>query len=192
MEIITKNWNTDENYWAMNPIMKTFGKFKELFTKDKTKGKAHSSTLMWAIALYVDPSEDNPWRNLANEEKQQLIATEILNQPNFNWDNENMVALIDFYTHISLTKSEKHLIQLEEKALERGRFILNTKYSLDFYDEETGKVTKGTASQLDAMLTNSVKVFQQIDQIKAMVSKEKIEGVGKGGAIESASEKGML
>ena len=192
MEVVTKNWNTDENYWQMNPIMKTFEIFKKLYLKDKSKGKAHSSLLMWAIALLVDPSEENPWRNLPEDEKKLLISGDFLKINNFNWEDSEIVDLISFYEYIGLTKSERHLKQLEEKALERGRFIMQTPYSLDSFDEETNKIIKGTFNQLDSMLTNSLKVFQQIDQIKVLITKEKIEGVGKGGAVESLSEKGQL
>ena len=36
MQAITKNWNTDENYWQINPIMKTISQFNKLYTSDKS------------------------------------------------------------------------------------------------------------------------------------------------------------
>ena len=51
---------------------------------------------------------------------------------------------------------------------------------------------KGTADQLDKMMVNTVKIYQQLEQVKEMLDKESIEGHGKGGAIESASEQGLI
>ncbi len=63
MTSISRNWNTDENYWSLHPQMKTIKAFRELYERDKKKSKRDSSTMMWAIALLVDPHEQNPWRN---------------------------------------------------------------------------------------------------------------------------------
>jgi len=64
MRAISKNWNTDENYWQMNPIIKTISQFNKLYTSDKSKNKQKSSKIMWAIALFLDPNDSNVWRNV--------------------------------------------------------------------------------------------------------------------------------
>lgn len=190
MDSITRNWNTDENYWLMNPIMKTIGVFNNLYKKDKSKAKAQSSKLMWAIAIYCDSNEENPWRNLAEAEKKELIAEDFLNDPKFNWEHPEIIELINTYDKYCLTVAERHLKDLQNKALERGEFIKKVPYSLDTYED--GKVLKGTAAQLDTMIVNSIKLFQQLEAIEAQIYKEKAEGVGRGGATESASEKGLI
>jgi hypothetical protein len=190
MDSITRNWNTDENYWLLNPVMKTIKVFNELYKKDKSKGKAQSSKLMWAIALYADTNEENPWRNLPEKEKKDLIAADYLNDSDFNWEHPDIVEFISTYEKYCLSVAERHLKDLKNKALERGAFIKKVPYSLDSYED--GKVLKGTASQLDTMIVNSIKLFQQLEAIEAQIYKENAEGVGRGGATESASEKGLI
>lgn len=188
---ITKIWNTDENYWILNPIMKTFKVFNDFYLSDKSKNKEQSSKIMWAIALYVDPSEYNPWRTTSDSDKKELIATDYLNNKNFNWEDPIYSQLIDTYIERCLTLAEKELVRFEKKLSQRGDFIDKTKYTLDEYDEDSGKVKKGTADQLDKMMVNTIKIYEQLDLIKAMFNKES-EGHLKGGSKESASEQGIL
>lgn len=189
---IAKNWNTDENFWDMNPGIKSIGLFKTLLSKDKSKGKAQSSNLMWAIALYADPHEENPWRNLVDEEKKSLIATDFLKDPKFNWEHPEIIEYINTYIFYCTTIAEKELISFEKKLVERGAFIMNTKFTLDYFDEVTGKPKKGTADQLDRMLVNTGRLYDQLEEIKAKIAKESAEGHLRGGAVESISEEGLI
>lgn len=188
---ITKIWNTDENYWALNPIMKTIKVFREFYEQDKSKGKEKSSKIMWAIALYKDPNEANPWRNTSEADKKLLISEDFLRDKKFEWEDSVISSLISIYEEFCLTIAEKELVRYEKKLSQRGDFINETDYSLDEYDEDTGKVVKGTADQLDKMMVNTVKIYEQYDVIKAMISKEAGTYV-KGGSKESAGESGLL
>ena len=87
---------------------------------------------------------------------------------------------------------ERELVELENKVTDRARFIKGTKYSLDFFDEETGKPKKGTADQLDKMLLNTSKIYDQFEVIRSKISKETSKGHLRGGATESASETGEI
>lgn len=195
MESITKNWNVDLNYWELHPVMKTIPEFRNLFKEDKSKGKNSSSKLLWAIAMLIDPNEENPWRNVSLEDKKVLIAEDYLGDKKFKWDDEDIQELINVYISKCLTLMEKELIRYEEKLQQRGDFIAKTDYSLDYYEEnDKGKfvMKKGTADQLDRMVLNSKKLFEQILEIKDLISQQNAEGKIKGGASESASEKGLL
>lgn len=192
MTSLSRNWNTDENYWSLHPQMKTIKVFRDLFERDKKKSKGESSTMMWAIALLVDPHEQNPWRNTNPLDRAKLIAEDYIGDENFPWGDKDIVNLIEVYKNHCLTAGERALIEMEEKLTDRARFISDTSYSMDYYDEESGKVKKGTADQLDKMMVNSLKIYEQLEKIKEMMDKESIEGHGKGGAVESASEQGII
>lgn len=188
---ITKLWNVDENYWLLNPIMKTFKAFKDFYEQDKSKNKEKSSKIMWAIALYSDPNEANPWRNSSDSDKKELIATDFLGDKKFEWEDSYIANLINCYEENCLTRGERELVRFESKLTDRGNFIHETNYSLDDYDEDSGKIIKGTADQLDKMMVNTIKIYEQYDLIKAMISKE--SGIHiKGGAKESAAEQGQM
>lgn len=185
---ISKNWNSDENYWVLNPIMKTIKKFSVLYEGDKTKNKDKSSRLMWAIALLMDPNDANPWRNISEDEKKELIAEDYLRDKKFNWDDPSIKELVDTYENFCLSLAEKELYRYNQKLTQRGDFIAKTTYTMDFYDEDSGKVIKGTADQLDKMMLNTGKIFAEMEMIHEKLVKELDLGEGRGGQTESASE----
>ena len=187
---ISRLWNTNENYWILHPQMQTIKQFGNLFDGDKSKGKEKSSRLMWAIALYSDPHDQNPWKNINYLDRQTLIGTDYLKDPKFNWEDPIIKELLKCYEEHCLTIAEKELARLEEKLTQRGDFIKESKYTLDEYEEtERGvKLKKGTAEQLDKMMVNTTKIYEQLEIIKTMLSKES-NGANKGGSKQSAGEK---
>ena len=189
--VITKNWNTDLNYWEMNPIMKSIPEFKMLYASDKTKDKRKSSVIMWAIAMLCDPNDQNPWRNTVEEEKKAIIATETIGDPKFQWDEPHIIELVEAYEEKCLSIAEKELTKLLKKLTQRAVFIDSTNYSLDSYDD-VGKPLKGTADQLDKMLINTGKIYSLFQEIQDKLNQEQASGALKGGATESASEQGKL
>jgi len=179
-----------ENYWLLNPGMLSIAVFRDLHKADKSKGKGKSSKLMWAIALFCDPHEDNPWKNTSRVDKEILIAEEHLENVKFDWSDEGIQALIDTYDGKCLTIAERELIELEDKVKDRARFVKSTKYSLD--SVEDGRIIKGTAEQLDKMLLNTSKIYDSFDTIREKIAKEAAKGQLRGGATESASESGDI
>jgi hypothetical protein len=178
MESLVKIFDTDLNFWEANPGFKSIKVYQDLYTNDKSKNKVDSSQIMWAIALLIDMSEDNPWRNLSEEDKESLIAEDFLQNKKFSW--KGIKALTDEYSERCLSIAEKALRNFNKKLLDRQKFIDNTKYTID------------DADQLDKMMLNTVKVYQQYDLIKSMFNKEKLAGTTQDGTVESASEKGEI
>jgi hypothetical protein len=195
MESITKNWNTDLNYWDLHPINKTIKEFRDFYLADKSKDKKDSSKIMWAIAMLNDIHEDNPWRNVRLEEKLIIIKDDFINDNKFSWEDPKIVLLNDTYFKFCLSLMEQELYTYEEKLQQRSKFIKDTDYSLDYYEEDAkGKLSlkRGTADQLDKMVLNSSKLFEQILGIKDTIARQNSESKLRGGASESASEKGLL
>tara|TARA_R100001463_G_scaffold42850_1_gene89579 strand:+ start:3970 stop:4545 length:576 start_codon:yes stop_codon:yes gene_type:complete len=191
MVSLAKTWLVNENYWTLHPMVQEFGAFKKLYQKDKTKGKKESSKLMWGIAMLIDPHEDNKLRTQPHTTRIKIINEDWFD-PGFNWDHPEIVGLIEAYKDFCLTISEKELVRYEKKLSQRGDFIDKTNYTLDSYDESSGKIIKGTAAQLDKMMVDSGKIFDELEKIKEKIGKEDIEGQLKGGALESAADKGEI
>jgi len=190
MTTIVRTFDTNENFWLVNPSFLTIKKFREFNKSDKSKNKNTSSQIMWAIAFLVDPHTDNPWKNLADQDKRNLIVTDYCK---VEWDNHE--DLIEEYYNRCLTPGERNLFDIIEKMNERSKFIKNTEYSLDEYEEVGGrsKLTKGTAAQLDKMVVETKKIYEYLDSVQQMVDKEKTDGgKTKGGMQESAAEQGLL
>lgn len=195
MESIVRNFNTNDNFWETNPSFTTVKIFNDFFTADKTKNKSKSSQIMWAIAFLLDPHHDNIWRNLSDEDKRLLISEDYLKDKSFNWNDYQY--LIDEYYNRCLTIPEKDYLELIDKMTERKNFIKNTPYTLDSYelDDITGrtKLIKGNAKDLDKMVVDTVKLYEQLEIVKDKLEKSKhADGETKGGMQESATEKGLL
>lgn len=188
---IAVNWNTDINFWDLNPSLKVIKEFGELYASDKSKKKEKSSQLMWALALLLDPNEKNPYKNISYEDKKIIIATDFLKDTKFNWEDKFITMLIDVYLNHCLTVAEKELVRFEEKLAQRGDFLAKTRYTLDSYDDR-GKIEKGTADQLDKMMINTGKLYDQLEEIKNKIKAEQAKGSLRGGEAESASEEGIL
>jgi len=171
-------------------MMKTVKAFKDLYDKDRTKSKKTSSTMMWAIVLYCDPNEENPWRNESDKIKKQLISSDFLLDKAFDWEHQDTVLLIEEYTNRCLTIAEKELVRIQKKMSERGDFIDKTKYSLDTYVE--GRTIKGTADQLDKMMVSTIKIYEQLDKIKGMLAEESNKTRLRGNESESATDEGIV
>jgi len=194
MESITKYWNPDLSYWELHPSMKYISLFATLYNDDKSKSKEASSKTMWIIAFLKDPHEENPWRNLMEDEKKKLLSIDFIKDKKFNWDDKNLLLLIDEYVNLCLTILEKELIMYEKKIVQRSKFIDETDYCLDYYEETAKgvKTIKGTATQLDTMLANTSKLFEAVYGLKNKLKEEAAEQKVKGGGSESASERGLI
>lgn len=189
---LAKTWLVRENYWTLHPMVQEFGAFKKLYNKDKSKGKSKSSHLMWGIAMLIDPHEDNKIRNESLQMRKDLIALDWFEDPKFNWDHPEIEELTKQYTDFCLTKLEKELVRLEKKVEQRGDFMDQTGYTLDSYDDTSKKVIKGTAAQLDTMMVNTIKITDALEAIKEKIAKEDLDGQLKGGAVESAADRGEI
>lgn len=196
METLSTNWNPDLNYWDLHPTLKTIKVFRDYYEADKSKKKEKSSKILWAIALHIDPNEKNPWRNTNPLDRKNLINIDYLQDPTFDWNNIQILELSNKYKELCLSTAEKSLVEFEEKLADRAKFISETKYTLDYYEEnsKSGKLTiiKGTADQLDRMMVNTAKIYDQLDIIKQQLAQETIDSIGKGGNVESAGESGLL
>ena len=150
---------------------------------------------MWAIALLIDCHEGNVWRTTSETDKKILIKEDFLQDKKFDWESDDNKSLITTYEKHVLSAAEKEMIHFERNLADRQRFINEATYSFDFYEEGAGGkqiLRKGTADQLDKMMAATGKIYDQLTSIQAKLDKEKLESATKGGAVESASEQGLL
>jgi len=175
---LLNSFDIDANIWEIEPQLKIPKIFADLYNADKTKNKAHSSKIMWAIALLVDISDDNKYRNLREEDRKELIISDYLKDEVFRF--EDYKDLIDMYTELHMSKIERELRQQELKLEERAKFINDTKYDLE------------TGDKLDKFLINTGKLYEQIKSLRDQIRAERDGGNTKGGMTESASEKGII
>jgi len=182
-----ENYNETNNFWEYNPQYKII--FKDLYNKDKSKNKEKSSDLMWGLLLYIHPKSD--FYNL--EDKETLIARDIIKDTKFNWSKQR--DLLKRLQEIILTQAEKSLVVWDETLKKRDEFIHSQEFTLDAYieDPNTGKqrLMKGTADQLDKMLANTVKLYDEYEKVRKLLLEEE-QKKGRGNKLLSLSDSGDI
>lgn len=178
MKGVITNFDYRSNFWEVNPSFTSFKIFNSVYMDDKSKNKKDSSQIMWAVAFFTDINENNPWRNIEEDEKRDLIKEDILNSKNFKW--EAIEPLIDFYKQCIFSIPEKKLFDFYKKLEERTNFINITPYDLE------------NGEQLDKMLANTKKLYDLYFEIKKEFESDDKGGNIKGDRKESASEKKLI
>lgn len=177
MSLLT-NFDFGINFWSAYPQLRIPKVFSSLYKEDKSKGKENSSKIMWAIAMAIDNSEQNKFRNLTYEDRKDLISEEYLEDKKFNWDKYQ--SLIDAYSELNMSKLEKSLLTYEHKLEERDVFIRGVEYELDNLDK------------IDKAMKSTADIFDLITKLKDSINKEKNNGITKSGMVESGLESGMF
>ncbi len=158
---VLDNFDTEVNFWEMHPQLRLIDDFKELYKNDKSRGKKDSSQLMWAIALLIDKSVNNAFRNLPEDEKKEQLATHFLKIENFDWNSDRVQKYIKTYKNMCLSQAERSLIAWEEKMKERDEYLKSTPYNLD------------NAKALDDMFKNTYTIMELYKKTVDLIDLEK-------------------
>jgi hypothetical protein len=172
------NFELTANFWKLNPQLLIPKVFAELYKKDKSKDHSNSSQIMWAVAMLVDTSEDNKFRNWNEEDRKSLIKSDYLNDDSFDFSKYQ--EIIDQYIKLHMSKLEQELMKQETKLDERAIFINDTPYDLE------------TADKLDKLLLNTGKLYDQITFLKDKIKLERDNGTTRGGMVKSATESHLI
>lgn len=175
---LLNSFESKANFWVVNPQLTIPRPLAELYNSDKSKEKHNSSHIMWAICFLLDPSEENKFASFPEEDRKKLLIEDFLKQPSFKF--EEYKDIIDWYSTAILSTAEKSLIAWRKKLEEREKFISETTYSLD------------TADALDKIMANTDKLFNQLERIEKQYTKEQLEAKDKGGAVASATDRGLI
>jgi len=175
-------FEVDKNYWDVNKHFKVF--FQDIYDSDKSKDKKLSSLKMWCIAYYTDPSRENIYSNMLNEEKKQLIVDSFLKSQGIkdtkevekviNWELD--APYIERYLMIVSSKAKKLLRKWEDKIEELTTFA------------NSFEITKDTYEMVIDIFTKIPKMWQEYSRIKKTVDEETTEQ-GFGGQEKSFLEK---
>src|SRR5690606_6317190 len=170
-----QTFDIEQNFWDIYPDFKVALSFKDLYKRDKSRGKVNSSKLMWFVVYTRDLNYK--YYRLSQEEKDAIIGADYMKNENFYLDNkEELDVLIEDYLRLMYSPERRHLMDWDKKLLQRSQLIASIPYTLDNYEE------------LDKMAANTPKIYKAISDLKAELDKEEGEGSLKGGAMESLSD----
>lgn len=173
---IINSFNSTANFWKNNPQLIIM--FKQFYDKDTTTDKERSSKIMWAIALLVDPNDNNSFRNMKYDDKLEIIKQNYLNEKNFSW--VKYADIIEEYKANVLTKSELALHVMERKLEERIKLINDTPLTLD------------NAELLDKIQLNMTKIKKEIKDFERLIKDEDSSITTKGNKKVGLMDSGLL
>jgi len=173
--MILSGFDTEVNFWKVNPQLKIPQAFAAILSKDKSKGKSKSSQIMWAIALLVDP--DSKFSNISLGNRKKMIREDFLKQKDFKW--EEVEEACRYYEEMLVLPTSRQLSVWKKKMDEKSIFLDSLTYEED-------------SELIEKLLATNVKLFTDYDRLLKMVEKEKDDGATKGGAVESAAESGLI
>jgi ethanolamine utilization cobalamin adenosyltransferase len=173
----------ENNFWDIHPELKIIEEFSKVYTADKSKQKSNSSRTMWAIDFAYNP--ESRFFNLPD--KLDVIAKDFLKDSKFKW--EDLDSVIDMYKNIVLSDAERALVSWNEIMTMRDKSLkklykeaLNVKY--------IGEVDTKILKEIDTMLANTAKLFDDYKKIKKDYEEDKIKKKGK--SIVSLTESGEI
>lgn len=173
--MILDSFDTDVNFWKVHPQLKVPLPFASILEKDKSKAKSKSSQIMWAIALLVDP--DSKFSNISYSNRKDMIAKDYLKDEKFDWDTYKEAVV--FYERSLISPAKRQLMVWNKKMDEKTLYLDTLTY-------------EDNADTIEGLLKTNVKLFEDYERLLKLVDKENNEGSTKGGAEESASEKGLI
>lgn len=186
--------NLDSNFWIERPELKLVGKIKKLYEEDKSKNKNFSSKLMWSIYLIWDRrSEFFLLPEDGKDNKIDLVFNDFFPEGKeyISKKREELDELKSFYLMLQETPAQRALSGIEDKLVEREKFLKETKYDLGIVDEKSGKYNGGTADLIEKMLSNTIKIWEAYEKARKIVVQE-METSSLGNRESSLSDKGII
>lgn len=168
----------DFSFWDTFPELVMLDSFNELHYKDTSKNKQESSRKMWAIYYAYNP--DSKFFNLPN--KLQVLAKDFLKDDKFNWDS--LRDQVFTYKELVLTPAERGLVNWTEIMNVRDESLKN------MYKDAILERNLKELVELDKMLANTAKLFQDYKKIKQEYDEDKVTRKGK--SIASLSDSGEI
>lgn len=187
MRNILENYSNQSNFWETNPQFTAINPFKKLWKGDKSKNKADSSTLMWAIALMYMPTSDLYYTS----NKEEIIGQSMLNVKTIDIDSfwESKKELVDAFIDMTLTQAEKSLISWEKRLKQRDAFLEGQVYTFGYIDADGVEYRDNTKS-LDDMGSKTGKFYEEFFKIKKELKEE--EAVSRNKKIKSSTANGEI
>lgn len=174
------------SFWEVFPYMKEVGLFRKMYLADRSENKNKSSKVMWYLTMVKDI--DSEFYSMSREEQDEMLCDTLgLNVTKFVGGVTELDLLLNAFESFIDTPLSADVRALESKMKERKQFIQNTEYTLDRYEEGMDgktRLVKGTASQLDKMVTDTKKLHEEIRSLRDALKTSQAEQ-GKGGRKNS-------
>lgn len=169
--VYAEAFDEELNFWKSNPELKMMSGFKPIWDIDK--GKKESSDIMWAVYLFTDLR--SKFRRMSENERISEI-TETFGSDVVNFKNPLVKQAIEYYRRVCMTTAQRNFAEWEDMLNQRTEFLKSVSWDLE------------TASDKDAMLGRTGKLWDMYTKLKDEMEKEEATGTLKGGGVKSFIE----
>jgi len=163
------NGDPDQDWWELNPWMKYYKPYSEVYEKAK-----ESSKWMWVIFFLCDPDEEqNKYYRMTEKERIEMLSETYLKK--HNWNDPLFVKCKLSYPFDCMSAVKRAYKQEKDQLVKRAQLIADTELTLDHTDVVEGKTVtiKGTATQINTLQKDALKVYENYEKIEAKFIAEK-------------------
>lgn len=168
------------NPYINNPHLMFIEPYKTLYDRDKSKDKKKASNEFYSIFVVSSPDEkENRWMKLSDEKKKEIIAENF----KIDWDDEVIKQGIIDYPSKCMGIAERTLRAIQDKLLERDKFLKESPYTMDYYKkDEFGKyISRGNAfvfsslppKEIDSMIKLTTPLYEELAKAQKLFAIEK-------------------
>lgn len=180
-------YNPDKNIWELNPQLKYFQPYADLYDKDTSAKKEVSSRMVWCAIMYHHPDDqENIFFRAPKHERMKKIAEKY--GKGLDFKDEVFRRVVKSYAIDSMTTIQRAFAEEKNKLVERADLIRRTPMTFDYTDAESGKTIKGTALQINTLQKDAGKVYEEYKKIELLFEKERQQLRPHGGGIVSAAD----
>lgn len=187
MTNITENYSPTNNFWEYNPQFLAAEPFSQMYRSDKTSNKSGSSSKMWCIALIYYPKSE--LYNMPN--KEFAIPDAMKKSHGINIKLDELSDVIEAFIGVSLDQADQSLVSWNKRMKNRDEFLDSKTYTLDSYDD-TGRLIKGSAEQLDRMAANTSKLYDEYYKVQKALAEANSRQMGRKGSVDSLADSDEL
>ena len=179
MKVDGSGFNIERNFWELNPQLKYMSPFKDLYDSDESKGKEHSSRVMWCVYLHQDPSYENKVYRLPPADKESTIRNYY---DKFDFSDPLIQHCLSAYEEFCLTPAARAFKNEERSFIDRATMIESSKYTLsEPLKNPDGSIVlqggrpviiPGTAKELDMLRKNTLSILNNYMEAKKLFEDE--------------------
>lgn len=173
------------NIWKLNPQLKSYKPYSLLYDQDDTEDKSYSSLQMWVVFFMCHPDEhENLFFRMSEKERKKMFLDTFFK--GYDWDDPVFQQCLESYPQDCMTAVQRAYAAELDQLRKRAKLIEETNLTLDRTLVEDGKAIniKGTATQINALQKDALKVYENYDKIRQKFIEEKEEMTAHGAKLK--------
>lgn len=187
--------DSPDDFWIMNPQLRYYPPYSELYDRDKSENHSYSSRAMWVINFMQNPDEkENLFFRQSEQQRKEMLSATLAKD--LNWQDDLFKKCYSSFPIDCMTSLKRNLSDLMKSLQKNIELIGNTALTLDKTEVKTdpknGKdyalQIKGTAKQVTDIQKNIKALMQAIDGLMKKYVAEKSTLKAEGGAKISKGE----